>query len=261
MSAILKVKTLTKNFGGLKAVYSVDLDVQADSITGLIGPNGAGKTTFFNCVTSLHAPDGGSIIYAGNGKETDITGMKPHKIAGLGVARTFQNIRLFDNMTVLENVMTGMYCRTSCGFVSSIFAPRKSGSEDAFSASESRRLLEFAGILEHAGKNAGSLSHGLQRRLEIARALALRPKLLLLDEPAGGMNPAETLGLMNLMLEIRKSGTTVFLIEHDMKVVMSVSDRIAVLNYGEKIAEGTPEEIRNNEEVVSAYLGGERVTI
>ena len=248
---ILQAVGVTKRFGGLTAVDNVTFDVERNSIFALIGPNGAGKTTMFNGITGIFPPTVGTVIFDGK----DITGRKPHQVAQLGIARTFQNIRLFDYMTVIDNVKLGQHVRMRAkvwdAILSSPFAKR----EEKEVGDRAMELLEFVGIHRHAENYARNLAYGQQRRLEIARALATRPKLLLLDEPAAGFTPQEKTQLMQLVEKVRQQGITVFLIEHDMKLVMGISERIAVLDHGEKIAEGTPQEVRSNQRVIEAYLG------
>jgi branched-chain amino acid transport system ATP-binding protein len=254
---ILDVIGLTMNFGGIRALDHLDLDVYAGEIVALIGPNGAGKTTFFNCLTGMYAPAEGEIRLTSpeTGKQTLLAGLKPNKITELGMARTFQNIRLFSRMTVLENVMIGRHCRTRSLIFGAIFRPRKTREEEQDTVDRSYRILEKVGLSGQVDELADNLSYGAQRRLEIARALATDPFLLLLDEPAAGMNPQETAELVDLIRRIRDDGPAVLLIEHDMKLVMTLSDRVFVLDYGEKIAQGTPAEIGVNAAVIKAYLG------
>lgn len=248
---LLAVQRITKSFGGLVAVNNVSFEVESGQIVGLIGPNGAGKTTVFNVITGIYRPDKGEVIFNGQ----SITLKKSHEIVKLGIARTFQTIRLFSQLSVLENVLAGFHCRTNSWIFSAMLRLPKGRREERQKVEEALRLLEFVGIKEHYDLPAGSLSYGNQRLLEIARALATSPKLLILDEPAGGMNEKETVELIQLIRKIRDRGITVLLIEHDMNVVMDVCEKVVVLEYGSKIAEGTPEEIKRNPRVIEAYLG------
>jgi branched-chain amino acid transport system ATP-binding protein len=245
------------DFGGLRAINGLDLIVREGEITTLIGPNGAGKTTFFNCLTGIYHPTQGEIsIRRRGGQRERIDGLKPNAVTTRGLARTFQNIRLFKDMTVLENVMVGRHCRTRAGILGAILRTPGQRREEREIADRSRALLERVGLGSQADEVARNLPYGMQRRLEIARALATDPFLLLLDEPAAGMNTQETKGLEALLRRLLSDGgLSIFLIEHDMRLVMSVSQWIAVMNYGEKIAEGTPEEVRRDPAVVAAYLG------
>ena len=254
---LLEVSGLTMDFGGLRAVDNVGLDIFEGEIVALIGPNGAGKTTFFNCVTGIYEPTAGDVkIHPPGGASRRINGMKPNRITALGMARTFQNIRLFPAMTVLENVMIGRHCRTSTSILDAILGSRKAAREEKESVDKSYQLLKKVGLADVADEFSRNLSYGAQRRLEIARAMATDPFLLLLDEPAAGMNPQETRELDELIVRIRNEDKlAVLLIEHDMKLVMNISDRIYVMEYGKEIATGTPREIKENPRVIEAYLG------
>ncbi|MGE5703166.1 MAG: ABC transporter ATP-binding protein [Clostridia bacterium] len=250
--ALLEANGLTKRFGGLVANDNVTIKIEQGTITAVIGPNGAGKTTFFNMITGFYVPDEGEILL--NGKS--IKGLRPDQVAGNGITRTFQNIRLFKEMTALENVMVGVHSRLSAGILGILFNTKKVREEEERSRVEAYKLLEYVGIEHIANEAAGSLPYGLQRRLEIARALATNPSIILLDEPAAGMNPRETIEITDFIRQLRTElDLTIILIEHDMKLVMGLSEYIHVLDYGKKIAEGTPEEIRNNPRVIEAYLG------
>lgn len=257
MENILDVKNLTMDFGGLRALDSVSLYIGKGEIAALIGPNGAGKTTLFNCLTGIYKPTAGTITLSPpQGKPRRLDGQKVNTITKLGVARTFQNIRLFNGMTVLENVMIGRHSRSTSGILGAIFRPRKTRDEEDDILNRSYAILEYMGLTSSVNELAKELPYGAQRRLEIARALATDPCLLLLDEPAAGMNPQETSELDTLIAKLRNDfGLSILLIEHDMKLVMNLAQNIFVLDYGEEIARGTPQEIRNNPEVIKAYLG------
>ena len=257
MKPVLEVKGLTRDFGGLRALNELDLTVNEGEIVALIGPNGAGKTTFFNCVTGIYKPTEGTVhLYSANGEKHLLNGRKPHLITALGMARTFQNIRLFSDMTVLENVMIGRHCRTKAGIWGALTRNPATRREEQESIDISYSLLETVHLQDLWNEKACNLAYGAQRRLEIARALATEPRMLLLDEPAAGMNPQETNELKDLVLQIRADrDLSILLIEHDMGMVMSLSDRIYVMEYGSRIAAGTPAEVRSNPRVIQAYLG------
>lgn len=250
---VLEIRNISKNFGGISALTDVSFTINEGEIFGLIGPNGAGKTTMFNIITNMYAPTSGDIIFKG---ET-ITGTPPHQINQRGICRTFQNIKLFQQMTVLENVMVGRHSRSSAGVFRSVLRIPSQKREEEEIIMKAKELLDLVGLDSYIHMVAENLSYGQQRRLEIARALASDPKLLLLDEPAAGMNEKETDSLYDLIKEVQKRGVTVLIIEHDMPLVMKICDRITVLNFGKKLAEGTPEEIQNNDTVIEAYLGTE----
>ena len=257
MQPVLDVKNLTMNFGGLRALEDISIQVRKDEIVALIGPNGAGKTTFFNCITGMYEPTRGEMIALPPGRDAvRLNRLKPNNVTGHGLARTFQNIRLFQKMTVLENVMVARHCRTKSGILGAIFRGPRTIAEEKEIVDFSYSLLEKVGLENYVNELANELPYGAQRRLEIARALATEPFLLLLDEPAAGMNPRETRALDELIVRLRKEeDLSILLIEHDMKLVMSISNRIYVLDYGLMIAEGTPKEISENPNVIKAYLG------
>ena len=251
--SLLVAKDVSKRFGGVQALADVSFNIDRGEIYGLIGPNGAGKTSLFNVLTGIYEPDGGSFLFDGE----PLDRLKPNEVAERGVARTFQNIRLFQNLSAVENVMIGRHVRTKAGVFGAIFRDRRTRAEEAAIERRAYELLDYVGVAKRANDLAKHLAYGDQRRLEIARALATEPKLLALDEPAAGMNATEKQGLKRLLEDIRRDGTTILLIEHDMKLVMSVCDRVLVLDYGRKIAENSAAVVQNDPRVIAAYLGGD----
>lgn len=251
--SLLKLSGVTKVFGGLTAVNRLDMEISEGQIFGVIGPNGAGKTTVFNCITGIYTPEGGNISWEGE----NITGLQPHQIATRGVVRTFQTIRLFSKMSVAENVMSGRHFRSKQKWWNTIFHTPKSYKDEIANWQHVKENLKYFDLIDYAAHPTNSLPYGIQRKVEIARAMATEPRLLILDEPAAGLNDSETLALVELIYGIRKQGVTVLLIEHDMDLVMELTDYITVINFGEKIAEGTPSEIQKNSQVIEAYLGSD----
>jgi len=249
---LLKVNNLSKEFGGVRAIDDLSFTINPGTIHSIIGPNGAGKTTLFNLITGVYTPTTGSVIYDDEG----VTGFKPYELASRGMSRTFQNLQIFFNMTAIENVMVGAHLHLNRSFISSFFGLPSIKAGDANCRETCLELLDFVGLLEYADTDTDSMPYGALKRLEIARALATKPKILLLDEPAAGLNPAESRDIDEVIKKVASRGITVVLVEHDMKMVMEISDHILVLDYGRKLTEGTAQEVRNNPDVIAAYLGG-----
>lgn len=253
---ILQAKGVSKHFGGLKAVEKVDMEIHRGDIFGIIGPNGAGKTTFFNICSGIYEPTHGDILFKGE----SIKNLRPEEIAKKGMARTFQNIQLFKNMTVFENVKIGFHNRTATNIFDAMLRNKKYKEDEELVNKESLEIIKKVGLYEYRDVLAGNLAYGIQRRVEIARALALNPDILLLDEPAAGMNPNETRNLMEFIISLNKEGYTIAVIEHDMKFIMSMSNKLLVLNFGQKISEGTPEIVKNDQNVIEAYFGKGKIS-
>jgi len=256
MGTILVAKNVTMQFGGLKAVNAVDMSIREGEIRALIGPNGAGKTTFFNVISGIYIPTAGSVRFNG----VDITKLRPHQVTSQGIARTFQNVQLFDTLSSLENVMVGRHIRTKSGILATFVHTPRMKREENLCREKSKEILEFVGLGRYESTLAGNLPYGRKRILEIARALASEPKIIMLDEPCAGMNPSETEELIKLIHKIRDSGITVLLVEHNMRVAMGISDLVTVLDHGMKICEGVPDMVRNDPQVIEAYLGREEET-
>lgn len=250
---VLEGIKVCKYFGGLKAVNEVDLTVHENEIYGVIGPNGAGKTTFFNVCTGNFPPTSGDVIFYGE----NISKLTPNEIAKKGMARTFQNIKLFNNMTVLDNVKIGFHMHTKTNMIDALLRTKRFRKDEEYTINKGKELLKRVGLDKYESVKAGNLAYGIQRRVEIARALAMEPKILLLDEPAAGMNPNETKELLQFVKKLKEDGLTVVVIEHDMKFIMNLCDRVMVLNYGKRICEGTPDEVKNDQQVIEAYFGKE----